>query len=391
MRARLFGGLGLIVLIAIIVVAAFSFFVVDPTKHALVLRFGQTIRAISQPGLYLKVPLIDNVVYIEKRLLDLDSPPLEVNAGPDTPEDVAQQRAAVQEALPPEAQQAPLPADVPPPPGDDDTSRKRLVVDAFGRYKVVDPLLFYQALGTEVRANQQLADILSSAVRRVVGDASFTDLVKNRRAELMERITQQVDQAARSFGIEVVDVKIRRADLPVANSQAVYQRMQTERQQVATAIRAAGEQASRSIRADADRDSTVIVANARQRSEEIRGDGDAQRNRIFADAFGRDPAFFNFYRSMQAYREGLQGRNTRLLISPNSDFFRFFNDVSGAAAAPSPEAGAQAILPLPLVMPQSPQSQSEPAAEPESPMPEDLPPKPDLPSPPESASPAAPQ
>jgi len=302
MRRGIFGGLGLAILIAIGVVLYLSVFIVDQTEQALVLRFGQVIRPInapvppgqepgkdSAPGLYYKLPLVDNVVYIDKRLLDLDSPSLEIIA----------------------------------------SDQKRLVVDAFGRYRIVNPLLFYQSVGSIAVADQRLSVVLNSAVRRVLGDASFIQVVRDERATLMGRITEQVNREARNLGIEVVDVRIRRADLPEANSQAIYQRMQTERQRQATEIRAQGEQASRRIRAEADRAATVIVAEATGEADRLRGDGESERNRILGDAFGRDPEFFAFYRSMLAYQQGLQAGDTRLVISPDSEFFRYFSDDSG--------------------------------------------------------------
>jgi membrane protease subunit HflC len=300
MRRGIFGGLGLIILAVIAFVAYFSVFIVDPTQQALVLRFGEVVRPVTQPGLYAKIPLIDNTVYFEKRILDLDTPELEVIA----------------------------------------SDQKRLVVNAFGRYRIVNQLLFYQTVGNEAVADQRLSVVVNSAVRRVLGEASFIELVRDKREDLMERITEQVNREAQRLGIEVVDVKIRRADLPEANSQAIYHRMQTERQREAAEIRATGEQAARRIRAEADRDATVIVAEANKQSEEIRGDGDARRNQIFADAYSRDPDFFAFYRSMLAYQAGLKPGDTRLLLSPDSDFFKYFGNPNGTppstATRPSP-------------------------------------------------------
>ena len=303
MRRSIFGGLGLIILGVIAVALYLGVFIVDQTQQALVLRFGQVVRAVKNPGLYYKLPLIDNVVYLDKRVLDLDSPPLEVIA----------------------------------------SDQKRLVVDAFGRYRIIDPLLFYQSVGSVSVADSRLSVILNSAVRRVLGDATFIQLVRDTRADLMTKITEQVDREARGLGIEVVDVKIRRADLPEANSQAIYQRMQTDRQREATELRAQGEQAARKIRAEADRAATVIVAEANGEAERLRGDGEAKQNSILAGAFSADPDFFAFYRSMQAYQSGLGGTDTRLVISPDSDFFRYFNTPGGtglpaAAAAPGPGA-----------------------------------------------------
>jgi membrane protease subunit HflC len=298
-----------VVVVIIALAFYFSLFVVDQTEQALVLRFGDPVRVInspsatgardSAPGLYYKLPFVDNVVYFEKRILDLDSPPLEIIA----------------------------------------SDQKRLQVDAFSRYKIINPLLFYQKVGTVSGAGSRLSSFLQSAVRRVLGDASFSDLVRDRRAALMTLIKQQVDQESRDFGIEIVDVKIRSADLPPENSQAIYQRMQTERQRQATEIRAEGEQEARTIRAEADRQATVIVADANGEASRVQGDGEAQRNHIFADAYSKDPDFFAFYRSMQAYQTALPAGTTRLVISPDSDFFRYFENPEGAVAAPAATTG----------------------------------------------------
>ncbi|MEP2924388.1 MAG: protease modulator HflC [Bauldia litoralis] len=310
MRRGLFGGIGLAIIVVIGIVLYLSFFIVDQTQQALVLRFGDPVDVVTEPGLNTKLPLIDDVIYLDKRILDLDSPPLEVIA----------------------------------------SDQKRLVVDAWGRYKIVDPLRFFQSVGSVTTAQQRLSVLLNSAVRQVLGDATFIQLVRDERADLMSRITQRVDREAQSFGIDFVDVKISRADLPEANSQAIYQRMQTERQREATELRALGEQQARRIRAEADRTATVIVAEAQQQSERVRGGGEAERNDIFAKAFGADPDFFAFYRSMQAYENGLGGSSdTSLVISPDSEFFRFFNDASGLAMDPAlinpPGPGAPAPAP----------------------------------------------
>jgi len=291
MKARLFGGLGLVILAVIGFLIYLSLFVVQQTEQALVLRFGEPVRVILSPGLYAKLPLVDNVEVLEKRILDLDSPPLEIIA----------------------------------------SDQKRLVVDAFGRYRIVDPLRFFQSVGTVAVADQRLSVLLNSAVRQVLGEATFESVVRDDRAALMLRINDRVNREGQSLGIEVVDVRIRRADLPEANSQAIYQRMQTERQREATEIRAQGEQAARRIRAEADRSATVIVAEANRESEQLRGDGDAARAAIFAEAYGANPEFFDFFRSMLAYQNGLKPATTRMLISPDSEFFRYFNDATGAA------------------------------------------------------------
>jgi membrane protease subunit HflC len=305
-NARIFGGVGLVILAAIGILAYLSLFVVHQTQQALVLRFGEPVRVVLSSGLYTKLPLIDNVVFLDKRILDLNSPPLEIIA----------------------------------------SDQKRLVVDAFGRYKITDPLKFYQAIGTVAGADQRLSVLLNSAVRQVLGESTFEDVVRDERSALMGRITERVNREATNFGIRVVDVRIRRADLPQANSQAIYQRMQTERQREATEIRAQGEQAARRIRAEADRTATVIVAEANRESEQVRGDGDAERTNIFAKAYGANPEFFDFYRSMQAYQAGLKPGTTRMLISPDSEFFRYFNDATGAAPLTGP-AVVRGAVPAP--------------------------------------------
>jgi modulator of FtsH protease HflC len=283
------------VLVAIAVVVTYgALFTVHQNQQALVLRLGEPVKILTEPGLQFKYPLVDSVVYIDKRILDLENPAQEVIA----------------------------------------SDQKRLVVDAFARYKIFDPLKFYQSLGTVDGANSRLTSILNSSLRRVLGEATFIQVVRDERELLMSRIREQVNREGMNFGINVVDVRIRRADLPDANSQAVFQRMQTERQREAAEIRAGGNQLAQTIRARADRDVTVTVAEATSRGEQTRGEGDAERNRIYAEAYDKDRDFFAFYRSMQAYEAGLRHNDTRLILTPDSDFFRFFNDPAGKAPAP---------------------------------------------------------
>jgi membrane protease subunit HflC len=252
-------------------------------------RLGQPIRVVTEPGLNFKVPLLESVISVEKRIVDLENPAQEVIT----------------------------------------SDQKRLVVDAFARYRINDALKFYQTIGAIEGANARLSTLLNSALRRVLGEASTTDVVRDKRAQLMGQVRTQLENEAQSFGVAVVDVRIRRADLPEQNSQAVYQRMQTERQREAAEFRAEGSQRSQEIRAKADRDVTVLIAEAQSKGEQTRGEGDAERNRIFADAYGRDPDFFTFYRSMQAYESGLRSNDTRMVLKPDSDFFRYFGDPSG--------------------------------------------------------------
>ncbi len=307
MRLNIAGGVLIVVLLAALLVAYSSFFTVYQTQQALVVRLGQPVRVVNEPGLNVKLPFVDNVIGIDKRILDLESPSQEVIA----------------------------------------SDQKRLVVDAFARYRIIDALRFYQTLGSIQGANSQLSILLNSALRRVLGEVTFTHVVRDQRADLMARIRDLVDREAGGYGIQVVDVRIRRADLPEQNSQAVYQRMQTERQREAAEFRAQGAQRGQEIRSRADREVTVLVADATSRSEQIRGEGDAQRNEIFATAFNQDPEFFAFYRSMQAYEAGLRANDTRLLLRPDSNFFRFFVDPSGKAAAPAPSSGATPAAPAP--------------------------------------------
>lgn len=292
---KVVGGIAVAVIAVIIFGAAF---IVGQTQHALVLRFGQTVRTISEPGLYFKWPLIDAVLTFDKRILELDRPAQEVIA----------------------------------------SDQKRIVVDTFTRYRIDNPLLFYQTMQSIAGANLRLSSIVDSTLRGVIGDATFTTVVKTDRAGLMKKMRNEVNQQAKGFGIEVVDVRIRRADLPEQNSKAVFQRMQTERQREAADIRAQGQEQSLAIRARADREVAIIKGEANQKSEEVRGAADAERNAVFAAAFNKDPAFFSFYRSMQAYEAGLRSGDTRMVLSPDSDFFRYFNDPAGRRPA-SPPAG----------------------------------------------------
>jgi len=300
MKLNFIGGVIAVLAVALLIIGYSSLFTIYQTQQALVLRLGNPQAPITEPGLHVKAPFIDTVVYIDKRILDLEAPAQEVIA----------------------------------------SDQKRLVVDAFARYKIKDPLRFYQTLGSIQGANSQLAILLNSALRRMLGEATFIHVVRDQRADLMSRIRELVDKEAKSYGIEVVDVRIRRADLPEQNSQAVYQRMQTERQREAAEFRAQGAQRGQEIRSRADREVTVLVAEATSQSEQIRGEGDATRNQIFADAFNKDPDFFAFYRSMQAYEAALKSNDTRLLLKPDTNFFRYFNDPtgkprSGDAAAPA--------------------------------------------------------
>jgi modulator of FtsH protease HflC len=305
----------LILLGAVALVAYLTLFTVEQTKQALVLEFGQPKRVISDPGLHYKIPFIQNVEFLDKRILDIDTSSQEVIA----------------------------------------SDQKRLVVDAFARYRITNPLLFFQSVRDEAIANSRLGAILEASLRRVLGSASFADLVRDKREDLMRTIASQVNQEAAELGVKIVDVRIKRVDLPEVNMQAIYRRMQTERQRQAAEFRAEGEGASTRIRGTADREVTVIKADATGESERIRGDGDAERNRIYANAFNQDPDFFAFYRSMQAYDAALKSSDTRLLLSPDSEFFKYFNDATGKAGEGStrPGEGPAAPASTPKVAPET--------------------------------------
>ena len=300
--ASTFGAIAAIVLI--LVVALASAFTVEQTEQAIVLRFGEPVPGrglITTPGLHFKYPFIENVVFLDNRILVVEAPKQEVLA----------------------------------------SDNNRLDVDSFLRYRIVDPLKFYQTVGSPDRANNQLGYILNSAVRRVLGEANMTQIVRDDRADLMVKIREQVNEEGKRLGIAAVDVKIRRADLPRQISEKVFSRMQSERAREAAEYRAKGSETAQTITATADRDVVVLRGNAQRQADQTRGEGDAERNRIFAEAYGKDPDFFAFYRSMQAYENGLKSGETRMVLNPRSDFFRFFGSPNGQAATPAPAAPAR--------------------------------------------------
>jgi membrane protease subunit HflC len=281
---------------AALAAAYFALFIVHQNEQAIVLEFGKPVKIITDPGLYWKVPVVQTVDYFDKRILDLDTASQEVTA----------------------------------------SDQKRLIVDAFARYRIVDPLLFYQTVRDERNVRSRLGPIVESSLRRVLGGATFQDLVRDNREALMKRIAAQVNDEGKEFGLQVVDVRIKRADLPEQNSKNIFDRMRAERQREAAEARAEGVGAANRIKADADRQVTVIKADATRDAERLRGEGDAERNRIFADAFNRDPDFFAFYRSMQAYETGIKA-DTRMLLAPDSEFFKYFNSPSGNGSPSQPK------------------------------------------------------
>lgn len=275
-----FAGVALLILVT-------AFFTVHQTQHVLVTRLGEPVRVISTPGLQMKIPLVETVITFDRRLLDFDAAGTEVILG----------------------------------------DQRRLVVDSFTRYRITDPLRFFQASGgTEGGIRLRLQPIVSSAIRNVLGNEPLLAVLSSERSRVMGEIRTQVNEQARGFGLEVVDVRIRRADLPEENTQAILSRMQSERERVAREARAEGAEQAQRIRANADRERTVLIAEAQSSSEILRGEGEREAIRIFAEAFQRDPVFYQFYRTMQAYREAFSGGETRLILTPDSEFFRFLRE-----------------------------------------------------------------
>jgi len=273
---------------AIAVVAFFSIFIVKEVNQAIVLQFGDPKKIISKPGLNFKLPFIQNVVFLDKRILNLDAPPEEVIA----------------------------------------SDQKRLIVDAFARFQIVDPLKFYISVGNERVARSRLSTIINSRIRSVLGTQRLQTLLSEDRTKQMSLIQEGVNNEAEKFGIKIIDVRIKRADLPQANSDAIFARMQTERNREAKEFRAKGAEMAITITSTADKEVTVILAEAQKKSEIMKGEGDGKRNKIFADAFGQDPEFFAFYRAMQAYETALIGGETSLVLSPDSEFFKFFGNIN---------------------------------------------------------------
>ncbi|MGD9537165.1 MAG: protease modulator HflC [Alphaproteobacteria bacterium] len=293
-RAKLLTAGG-VLLVALILLLA-STFKVKEQEQAILLQFGDPRTVVTEPGLYFKTPFVQNVEYFDKRVLEFDGAAEEVILG----------------------------------------DQKRLVVDAFLRYRITNALQFFQSLGTEEVARTRLSAILNGSLRQVLGKVPLITVLSGERASLMRDIQQQVNSATRGFGIDVIDVRIRRADLPEENSQAIYRRMQTEREREAREFRAQGEQEAQVIRSRAERERTVLLAEARRDAEITRGDGDGEAARIFAEAFQRDPEFFAFFRSLQAYRQALRSGDTTFVLSPDSEFFQYFEEAGDRTSRPAP-------------------------------------------------------
>jgi modulator of FtsH protease HflC len=284
MNRNLLVGLGALGAVVLVLVLS-ALFTVHQAQQALVLQFGNPKRVVTEPGLHVKLPFVQNAVYIDRRVLDFDADAAEVILG----------------------------------------DQKRLVVDSFTRYRIVDPLRFYQTVGDEALLRGRIDTILDASMRRVLGEVPLFTVLSADRVALMNRIRTQANQEAKQFGIDIVDVRIKRADLPAENAQAIYRRMQTEREREAKELRAQGAELAQRIRARADRERRVIIAEAQKEGEIIRGQGDAEAVRIFAQAVDQDVEFFTFYRSMQAYRDALADSNTSFVLTPESEFFRFFD------------------------------------------------------------------
>ena len=273
------------------VIAYLSIFTVFEIKNAIVLQFGDPKRVIMEPGLNFKIPFVQNVVFIDNRILDIDAPPAEVIA----------------------------------------SDQKRLIVDAYVKFKIIDVLDFYKTLGNENVARSRISAIVNSRIRSVLGERPLAAVLSEDRANLMKEITALVETEVNAFGISIVDVRIKRADLPEANSEAIFRRMQTEREREAKEFRAQGAEIAQRIRSTADKDVTIIKSQAEKKANIVRGEGDGEANRVFAEAFNTDPEFFAFFRAMQAYAEGLQNSDTTMILSPDSEFFKYFANPDASA------------------------------------------------------------
>ena len=277
----------LVIIIAVFFVINASYFYVDQRLQAIVLQFGEPIRVIKEPGIQFKIPLVQNVEYFDKRLLLFDNPVEEI-----------------------------ISAD-----------KKRLIVDSFARYKIEDPLRYFQTIRFESTLTNRLGSIINDSLRQVLGRVPLKSVISEKRSALLEEVAVLVSAAAKDFGLQIEDVRIRRADLPTANSDAIFRRMQTERQQEAAQYRAEGEEQSRILKAQAEKEKTILLADAERTSDILRGEGDGEKNKILGEAFSKDPEFFSFYRSMQAYINAISAEDTTMILSPDSTFFEYFDKI----------------------------------------------------------------
>lgn len=267
-----------------LVLASSVFFTISPIEQAIVLQFGEYKRTLQEPGLHTKIPLVETVIHFDKRVLAIDSLPEQITT----------------------------------------TDKKRLVVDTYTRYKIVDPLLFYKRLHNESQASAKLSSIIGSSLKSILGKTSFDVLLSDKRSYVMEQVENHVEESVSSMGIKIIDVRIRRADLPPENSEKIFQLMRSERERIAKDLRARGQEKAREIRAEADREKTVIVAKAKKEGTIIRGEGESKSAEIYANAFQTNPEFYDFYRSMQAYQSALLPENTTYVLNPKEgEFFKF--------------------------------------------------------------------
>ncbi len=277
-----------ILIIATLALIAFqsSFFTVDQRQQVLILQFGEPIRVIETPGIKFKMPFIQNAIFFEKRIIDLSLPEQEVIA----------------------------------------SDQKRLIINAFTKFQITDPLKFYTTVGVSYGLSNKLSGILDSSLRQVIGEVTLNELLTENRGDIMKKIKDAVGSSSEIFGIKIIDVRIMRADLPKENSDAIFARMQTEREKEAREIRAKGAEEADKIRAEANKQKTIIIAEAKKNSDIVRGNGESDSNRIYANSFGKDPEFADFYRSMSAYKTAFSNDKTKMIISPDSDFFKYFNN-----------------------------------------------------------------
>ena len=280
---------GGVVLVILGVIASSSLFIVEQTQQAIVLFFGKPQKTIQDPGLYFKIPFGEEVVYYDKRVLDLDPP---------------KERMIL-------------------------ADQKRLDVDSYARYRIIDPLLFYQTTRRVTEVPGKLSPIINSSLRRVLGNETLLEILSGKRATIMVDIQKAVNDAVMRFGMEIVEVRVRRADYPDETRSNIENRMKSEREREAKEFRARGFEMAEGIRADAGKQKIVLLAEAQKKAETLRGEGDGLAIKIYADAFGQDPEFFAFYRSMQAYKKSMDSQDTTMVLSPNSDFFRFFGNMTG--------------------------------------------------------------
>ena len=276
----------LILLTALAIVLQSSLFTVDQRQQVLILQFGEPIRVINSPGIKFKLPFIQNTVFFEKRIIDLSLPEQEVIA----------------------------------------SDQKRLIINAYTKFQITDPLKFYTTVGSSFGLSNKLSGILDSSLRQVIGEVNLNELLTENRGDIMKKIKEAVGNSSKIFGINIIDVRIMRADLPKENSDAIYARMQTEREKEAREIRAKGAEEADKIRAEANKQKTIILAEAKKNADIVRGNGESQANKIYASSLGKDPEFADFYRSMSAYKIALGNNNTKMIISQDNNFFKYFNN-----------------------------------------------------------------